>query len=324
MENLLAALRAVGEETRLRILGLLAHEELTVSELTLILDQSQPRVSRHLKLLIGAGLLTRSQEGTWAFFRLVDEGDLADLVQSIVDRIPAEDVQHIADLNRLSDIRQTRAKEAKDYFASVADNWSDIRKLHVPEEQVEAILLEACAGRNIENLLDVGTGTARMLELFSDQIERGTGIDLSQEMLAVARATLTEKGLRNCQARLGDMYNIPLASDSQDVVLVHQVLHFADQPDSAIREAARVLRPGGRLLIVDFAPHNNETLRTDHAHRRLGFSDRDMANWCHAAGLDGVGVHHLDEGELTVCIWVYDRPSAVVQLVEPARVEDRS
>ncbi|HXV74051.1 MAG TPA: metalloregulator ArsR/SmtB family transcription factor, partial [Sphingomonadales bacterium] len=245
MDKLLTMLRAAGEPTRLRILGLLGHGELTVTELTQILGQSQPRVSRHLKLLSEAGLLARLQEGTWAFYRLAEDEETGNFSRTLVDLIPDADALHRRDLERLRLVREARAKEASQYFRANAADWDRIRSLYVPEVSVEKRLLKIFEGKRIENLLDIGTGTGRILEIFSGSIKRGLGIDLSHEMLSVARANLAEKKIANCQVRLGDMYSIPLDNASQDAVIFHQVLHFADDPAAAIAEAARVLRQGG-------------------------------------------------------------------------------
>lgn len=319
MDSLLSALRAAGEETRLRILGLLAQGELTVSEITQILSQSQPRVSRHLKLLCEAGLLLRFQEGTWVFYRLCDDGEVGALTQTIVERIPAENIQHKRDLERLEDIRANRADMAASYFSENAENWSQVRNLYVPEQQVEKKLLEAVKGKNIHNLLDVGTGTGRILEVFAPHIKKGLGIDLSPDMLAVARTNFAKHSLNHCQARQGDMYNIPAEGSTQDVVIIHQVLHYADQPEEVLREAARVLRPDGVLLLVDFAPHELEELREQHAHRRLGFSDNEMLSWGKSAQLDHINTIRLAGEKLTVKIWQFNKPLAHIRLSSSLR-----
>lgn len=307
MDTLLTLLRAAGEPTRLRILGLLGHGELTVSELTQILGQSQPRVSRHLKLLSEAGLLHRFQEGTWAFYRLSEEGESGYFARTLVDLIPEDDALHRRDLERLRMVREARAKEAAQYFRANAADWNRIRSLYVPEEEVEKRLLGALKGKRIDTLLDVGTGTGRILEIFAPNIKRGLGIDLSHEMLSVARAMLAEKRIANCQVRLGDMYSIPVDNQSQDAVIFHQVLHFADDPAAAIAEAARVLKPEGAMLIVDFAPHEMEFLREQHAHRRLGFARKEISRAADDAGLKEVNVTDLAGGELTVTIWQFEK-----------------
>ena len=303
MENLLNGLRAAGEPTRLRLLALCAHAELTVSELTQILGQSQPRVSRHLKLLCESGLLDRFREGTWAFYRFSERVECAGLGRALIDLIPADDDTLSRDLERLEAVKQARAEAAAEYFRANAAQWDEIRSLYVSESAVEQALLESFGDEEIEDFLDIGTGTGRILVVFGDRVRRGIGIDLSHEMLAIARANLEHANLRHCQVRHGDMYNLPLAGGTCDAVTIHQVLHFADDPAAAIAEAARVLRPDGRLAVVDFAPHEVEFLRSEHAHRRLGFADEEIAGWCRAVGLEVDATRHLAGDPLTVTVW---------------------
>lgn len=318
MDVLLSGLRAAAESTRLRLLAVCAEGETTVSDLVRILGQSQPRVSRHLKLMCEAGLLERLREGSWAFYRLADESTPGGrLARRLVSLIPAGDPQVALDRRRLADANAARAAAADAYFRANAADWDRIRSLHIDENEVEGALRAALPQR-IGTLLDIGTGTGRMLHLLADRIERGVGIDLSRDMLAVARANLALAGLRHCHVRHGDMYRLPVVDAFADAVIVHQVLHYADRPAAVIAEAARVLRPGGVLVIADFAPHDLEALRTDHAHRRLGFSDREVSDWCRAAGLGGATVSHLAGDPLTVTVWRAERPNT------PAALRDRT
>lgn len=308
---LLAALRAAGEPTRLRILALTARAELTVSELTQILGQSQPRVSRHLKLLCDAGLLDRFREGTWVFYRFSNGTSTVNLGRVITDLIPADDALIRADMLRLEAIKKGRAEAAADYFRANAGHWDEIRRLYVPESDVETVLRRQFADCPLNDFLDVGTGTGRMLEVFGPDANNAVGVDMSREMLAVARVNLDRAGLGNCQVRLADMYNLPLPAHSFDGITYHQVLHFADDPAAAIAEGARVLRPGGKMVVVDFAPHELEQLRHEHAHRRLGFADAEIAGWCAAAGLKPGPVEHLAGTPLTVSVWPATAPATV-------------
>lgn len=303
------ALKAAGEETRLRVLALLAEAELTVSDLTDILRQSQPRISRHLKLLVEAGLVERFREGTWAFFRLAEHGGGADVARALIERLNPGDQTITRDRERLSSVRQARAAAAQAYFRAHAAEWDRIRKLHVADEAVEDAIRAALSDKPFRSLLDLGTGTGRMLEMFGPDIERGLGLDLSLDMLLLARDRLERAGLRNCSVRQGDIYDLPLANDSFDVVILHQVLHFLDDGARAIREAARVLRPGGRLLVVDFAPHEQEFLREQFAHRRLGFAPDTVMQWITASGLDPAMHKSLapdpgPEGKIAVSLWL--------------------
>jgi len=307
--DLSGALKAAGEETRLRIVTLLSEAELTVSELTDILRQSQPRISRHLRLLAEAGLVERFREGSWAFFRLGERGGSASLARDLVARLDPHDATIARDRERLASVRAARAAAAQKYFARHAAEWDRIRKLHVADDAVEEAIRAALADKPFRSLLDLGTGTGRMLELFGPAIERGLGLDMSLDMLSLARTRLDRAGLRHCSVRQGDIYDLALPKDSFDVVIIHQVLHFLDDGARAIAEAARVLRPSGRLLVVDFAPHDLEFLRDKHAHRRLGFPPEAVSAWLSAAGLDVMAQHTLkpdrnSDGKIAVSLWL--------------------
>jgi len=309
-EVVLDVLRAVGEETRLRIVALLQHGELTVTDLTDILGQSQPRISRHLKLLADAGVVDKHREGTWAFFELAGEGPIAELVTDLLARVEDHDPVTAIDLDRLEVVRGRRAAAAQEYFAGVADHWDEERSLHAADEIVEAAILHVAGQRPYHSVLDLGTGTGRMLQLLAkDGVERAVGIDNSHSMLAVARANLERAEVRRVDLRQGDVYSPPFEHGTFDLVVIHQVLHFLDDPARAVREAARLLSPGGRLLIVDFAPHSLEFLRGEHAHHRLGFRTDTISGWLAHAGLEvgparTIDPPHTDVDErLTVCLW---------------------
>lgn len=306
---LLEGLKAAGEDTRLRLLAVLDAVELTVTDLTEILGQSQPRISRHLKLLADAGLVERHREASWMFYRRAVEGRGGRVAARLLDLLDPDDPVLRRDRERLAQVRAERADQAQAYFAAHAERWDAIRSLHVPEAQVERAILEALGDEPITDLLDLGTGTARMLEIFAPRITRGLGVDLSPHMLSIARVNLERAGVRNCSVRQSDIYAVPLPRGGFDAIIIHQVLHFLDEPARAIREAARLLRPGGRLLVVDFAPHGLEFLREAHAHRRLGFSAEAVCAWMVQAGLEP-GPHRAlrpDPGAgeaLTVSLWM--------------------
>jgi ubiquinone/menaquinone biosynthesis C-methylase UbiE len=286
IENLVAMLRAAGDPTRLRLLLLLREAELAVSELIEIVGQSQPRVSRHLKLLGEAGLLERFKEGSWVFYRAAGQGKGAELSRALAALADPGLIE--TDRGRLIHVREARAAAAAAYFKANAAEWERIRALHAPEKDVEAAIIRRLTAKPIENFLDAGTGTGRMLELLAPHARRAIGIDVSPEMLAIARDRLAREKLPEVQVRLGDIYRLPFANGGDagfDAVLFHQVLHYLDDPGAAVAEAARVMRPGGRLAIADFAPHGLEFLRDDYAHRRLGFSDREVKSWFDTAGL---------------------------------------
>ena len=316
-DELSTMLKAAGEETRLRLLALLAEAELTVTELTEILRQSQPRISRHLRLLAESGLVVRFREGSWAFFRLPEHGDKAELARTLAALLDPDDRVMARDRERLAAVRAARATAAQAYFREHAAEWDRIRRLHAADAAVEAEIQQALADRPFRSLLDLGTGTGRMLELLGPGLERGLGIDLSLDMLALARARLDRAGLRHCSVRHADIYDLALPRDSFDVVIVHQVLHYLDDGARALREAARVLRPQGRLLVIDFAPHELEFLRDEHAHRRLGFAEETVSQWLQQAGLDVISHRSVppeagSDGEIAVSLWLARDPRLAI------------
>ena len=317
LDKLVDLLKAAGEPTRFRLLALLAAGDLTVTDLTEILGQSQPRISRHLKLLTEEGLIERYQEGAWAYFRLRQDGEPAVVIRQLLGAASPSDAVLQRDSERLATVKRVRAERAQDYFSRNASAWDELRRLHVSDEAVEGALLKLVGTTPIDSLLDLGTGTGRMLELFGPHIERGLGIDMSLDMLSLARARLERAGLKHCSVRQGDIYELPVPKDSFDVVLIHQVLHFLDDGGRAIAEAARTLRPQGRLLVVDFAPHDLEFLREEHAHLRLGFAPESVTQWMNAAGLD-VALHRVlppepeSEGKIAVSLWLARDPRLAV------------
>ena len=312
LDQTVSLLRAAGEPTRLRLLILLSQSDLTVSDLTEILGQSQPRISRHLKLLSEAGLLERYQEGAWAYFRLTDQGIGSGIVNSVIRQVNPEDPQTIRDNDRLSAVRERLAERAAEYFSLNAKQWDKIRSLHVDEEKVEAAMLDMVGNDSFESMLDLGTGTGRILELFSHLYQKGTGIDASRDMLSLARSRLDSASLSRVQTRQGDLYILPTQANTFDLVTIHQVLHFLDDPSGAVREAAKAVAAGGRLLIVDFAPHSLEFLQSEHAHRWLGFSDKQIGSWLNTSGLKLLEARHLEPetssrqrgDQLTVSLWL--------------------
>ncbi len=300
-------LRAAGESTRTRILWLLGRGELSVGELAQVLSQSQPRLSRHLKFLTVAGLVERLPEGAWVFYRLPAEGRSRALIDMLMDGLDPEDPVLRRDFARLEEIKSARAQAATDYFSRVADDWDRLRAMQFPESGLEQAVLEAAGPGPFDLAIDFGTGTGRMLSLLSPRARRVEGIDLNHHMLTVARSNLRKAGIENATVRHGDATSAPYPDASADLVVIHQVLHFLDDPGRSLSEAARVLRPGGRLVVVDFAPHTLERLRTDYSHRRLGVSDADFRLWAAKAGLETESVSTFEsptgvEG-VTVLIW---------------------
>lgn len=309
-DQVVGALRAAGEQTRLRALALLTEGELSVGEIAQALGQSQPRVSRHLKLLTEAGLVERAPEGAWVFYRLpranTTERRLAEATLAMLD---PDDPVLSRDAERLIAIRAAREAIARAYFERNAEDWDRLRALHLPEADIESAILAAAGAGPFDFMVDVGVGQGRMIQLFANRVGRAEGFDTSRQMLTIARATLDDLRAK-AAVSFGDAYAPPIEAGAADLVTIHQVLHFLSDPGRAVAEAARLLTRGGRLLVVDFAPHDLEFLREEHAHRRLGFADAEIGAWCEAARIENVKTTTLapaKSGALTVKIWAGDK-----------------
>ena len=312
MDELVNMLRAAADGARLRMLALCADGELTVTEITDILGMTQPAVSRHLKILTEAGLLTRFREGAWVFHRLADEGPAATTGAWLVEACAPDDPARRRDLERLAEIRVRRAETAQAYFRQNAEVWDAVRSLHVDERLVEERLL-AMAPTMVEDFLDLGVGAGRMLELLAPRARRASGLDINHAMLAVARDRVAAAGLSHCSLRQGDLYAAPFQDERFDLVTAHLVLHYLDKPARALHEIARVLKPSGDVILVDFAPHDLNHLREEHAHRRLGFSTDEVVRWLADAGLELAEEDRLPGKPLTVCLWRAKKKRAKAQ-----------
>jgi ArsR family transcriptional regulator len=302
----------------MRVLLLLARGALSVGELAYILGQSQPRLSRHLKLLTEAGLVERLPEGAWVFYRLPADGSARAFVDGLVGMVADEDDQVRRDFERLDSVRADRSTAAQSYFSRVAARWDELRALHYDEGKIEQVVLAAAGPGPFDLVVDFGTGTGRMLALFAERSRRAEGIDLSHQMLTVARSNLEAAGAANASVRHGDATAAPYPDACADLVIIHQVLHFLDEPEGALKEAARVLKPQARLIVVDFAPHALEQLRSDHAHRRLGIADSDFGLWAERAGLSisqrQTFIQPADREGVAVTVWTAERTGGAQSL----------
>jgi len=286
MERHALILKALGHPERLRILSLLSRGELTVSELVQILGLSQPRITQYIKSLESAGIIERLKEGSWVFSRIKRGNEVVTaIVATTLATLPQEDAVHKADLRRLEDVRAERSKAAEAFFAGVANDRGQLGHEYLPQADIEARLKLLAGAGPFLYMVDLGTGTGRMLEVFSDVIKRGSGIDNNTDMLKVARHKLATQEHRHIAVRQGDLHATPLDADCADLVTLHQVLHYLDDPQEAILEAARLLNKSGQLLIIDFESHDREEFHKIYAHRRLGFSDMQISEWLDHAGL---------------------------------------
>lgn len=323
MTALLPIFHALADATRLRIFHLLKAMELSVGEIAVVIGQSQPRVSRHIRILAEAGLIERRREGSWVFLTPASNAGAAATL-AWFDAVPAAEEERLwfaADVARLEAVRAERARAAALYFAEHAEEWDAIRSLHAPEREVEAAMLDILGHCGVGRLLDIGTGTGRMVELLGPSADSVIALDRSAEMLRLARAKLAPELAGKCQLMIGDFNGLPLDEASVDTVILHQVLHYAQAPQHVVAEVARVLAPGGRVLIVDFAPHDREELRQRAAHARLGFSDEQIADWMRQSGIEQTVTRGLAGDALTVNLWLGERRAASVHPLHPAAKE---
>ncbi|PLW75564.1 ArsR/SmtB family transcription factor [Cohaesibacter celericrescens] len=313
LDEMVGLLKASGEPTRMRLLSLLAEGDLSVKDLTAILHQSQPRISRHLKLLYEAGLVERLPEGAWVYYCLTRDEAKGDLIAAALRHVDQQDVMIRRDRERLEQIRTASAQQAADYFQQNAERWDELRALHVPESAVEQAIVASLGDKPIDQLLDLGTGTGSILSLLAHQCRYGLGLDANRSMLAIARSRLDGPNHGHLHVQQGNILDLASLDRQFDLVTLHQVLHYLDDPSAALEEASNVIAPGGRILVVDFAPHSHEFLRKDHAHRRLGFSHDAMRRWMAEAGFKLTIAKDLEQERrlvemsdtpLTVTVWV--------------------
>ncbi|CAM3630178.1 ArsR family transcriptional regulator [Litorimonas haliclonae] len=286
MENFAAALKTMGHVDRLRILALLARGELTITELVQILGLSQPRVTQYIKSLESVEIIERLREGSWVFSRLKRGNPaLTKLVETTLQTLPQNEALLLSDMRRLNEVRDARSRVADAFFARVAQNSDQLGDEYLPQERIEDALLKISGDGPFDFMIDMGTGTGRMLELFSGRITRGAGIDSNPDMLKVARHKLAPDQFGHISVQQGDLHATPFRENTADLVTLHQVLHYLDDPREAIYEASRLLTRDGQLLIVDFEAHTEDHFREDYAHRRLGFTDLDITEWAKWADL---------------------------------------
>lgn len=307
MEQVARILKLLGHPDRLRIVALLSRGELTVSELVSVLQLSQPRVTQYIRSLEEVGIIDRLREGSWTFSRLRPDADgLSPLVTHVLNALPETDPVLQSDMSRLSSVRAARAKQSEQFFADVANNRGQLSHEYLPQSRTEAVLLKEIGDRHFDFMVDLGTGSGRMLALLADRVERGTGVDLSPDMLRVARHTLSAPEFSHLQVQQSDLSATPLADNVADLVTVHQVLHHLDRPSDALREASRLLRPDGVLMVVDFAEHDRDEFRQDYAHRRLGFSETEIQTLLEPLGFTGTACHRIvseEAGRPDLLVW---------------------
>ena len=277
MDAIATYLKTLGHPDRLRILALLSQGELTVSELVQILGLSQPRVTQYIKSLEQVGIVERMREGSWVFSRL-KRGQQANsaILAATLAALAGENALLDSDRDSLNKVRDDRSRQAEAFFASVANDLDQLGHEYLPQADIETALLSLVPGQEFSRMVDLGTGTGGMLKLFAPHIRSGVGVDDSVEMLRVARHTLSDDAYMHISIQQADLQDAPLKDGAADLVTLHQVLHFLEEPARAVNEAARLLVDDGHLLITDFALHDFDSYHEKYSHRRLGFSDQDM------------------------------------------------
>ena len=301
-DDYIDALRAISEPTRFRLTRLCAQGELTVSELMRIVGQSQPRVSRHLKLLQDAGVLESFREQHWVFYRVAQNSPSQQLVSDLLQHLPADDDLMDFDQTRLNELRDARAKLSEEFVETEVPDWLRLHEYHGDELRFGDAVRDALAGREVGHLLDIATGTGRMLKIAGPLAESGVGIDLSKKMVMVARNALAEADLPHLTVRQEDMYQMRFPARHFDTVTIDQVLYFASNPDALIREATRVLKPSGRLLLVAFTEAANA--KTPPA---VSIAISDIRSWLEDAGLKIVTTNVLPGDVLDISLLVSEK-----------------
>ncbi len=307
VDTVIEGLKAAGEPTRLRLLCICSRGEFTVSEIHEIVDQSQPRVSRHLKLLCNAGLLERHREQHWVFYRVPQRGKGAELARILLSVVPDDDPQLELDRRRLSEVLDRRAEAAR-RFVEKTGLGKGVAQLD-DEASVDVLILRTLGDEPVGELLDIGTGTGRMLRLLGEHADRAVGIDISHAMLMLARSNLHAAGLDHLSVRHGNMYQLRFADQCFDTVTIDQVLFQAEQPGQVLREAARVLRPGGRLLLLEFLTETTIGLWEQDTGDLAVIDEGLLEDWYRDAGLRSIASRRLSGSPFPVVLSMARRQS---------------
>lgn len=280
----LETLKALADPTRLQLLLLLGQSELTVQELTEILGMGQSRISRHLKILAEAGLVAVKRQGTWGYYRQgLDNPLFAEIWPALRNRLQANPAQ-LEFQRRLAAVLEGRRRRSADFFERHARQWDALASRVLPMANYRPALEAALP--NCRLLLEVGLGTGGLLPVLRQRAERVVGVDQSQAMLQQASLRLARLQLDGVDLRLGEMTHLPLADAEADAVVLNMVLHHAPQPERVFRELARVVAPGGRVLVADLQRHEQEWVREDIADQWLGFEQAELRGWLESSGLE--------------------------------------
>tara|TARA_Y100000590_G_scaffold470770_1_gene669895 strand:- start:22065 stop:23030 length:966 start_codon:yes stop_codon:yes gene_type:complete len=304
---------ALADETRLRIVNILSNCELNVQDLVSVLSQSQPRVSRHLKILDEANLIERIKEGNWVFCKLISSEGIRPIIDYVSKTKKNNSDIYTRDQKKLSLLIKNRAREANYYFNRIESEDASIGEYNISDNIIDQKIISIIE-KNIKlplsDIIDLGTGSGKILSLLSGSYLHGIGIDNNPNMLKMARSRFKQQGIQNCDLTFGDITDLSLKENNADLVVLHQVMHYFDDPNILISQAARLLMRDKYILVVDFDSHSNESLRKRFSHRRLGFSDEQIINIfekynCILIDKDSGASNRLKNVEGLVCkIWL--------------------
>lgn len=281
--NLLAVFKALADQTRLRLWCVLNYHELTVSEIVRIMEMGQSRISRHLKIMTEAGILTARRSGLRVFYTVAHTRNTNDLRRFMEDATGAEE-PYVGDVTRAGAIMQERRFETSRFFDGVAAGWEQLRSELYGNTDVDAMLIEHVP--SCRTAVDIGCGTGDLARLLAARADRVIGVDNSQGMLEHARSRFN--GQDQAEFRLGDIEHLPLGDGEVDCAVMNMVLHHLQSPAAGLAEARRVLRDGGTLLVADLGPHQDQKLRARFGDRWMGFDADLLESWIREAGFTAV------------------------------------
>ncbi|MFP4039119.1 MAG: metalloregulator ArsR/SmtB family transcription factor [Desulfosudaceae bacterium] len=274
--------KALSDETRLRLLNLLLHHELKVGEMVAVLEMGQSRISRHLKILVEAGLLNTIREGTWGLYLVADSGPGHDLVESIRYLFEDNDLMQ-ADLVRAAGVIKERRLSTQRFFNTIADRWGLLKQEILGDFDLNRVILKEVGRHSVA--VDLGCGTGDLLEVMFAHAGKVIGVDSSPGMLDQARKRFNNHDNR-VEIRLGELEHLPLSDQEASLAITSLVLQYLDEPEAAIAEVSRVVRPGGCFLIADLERHQQAVLREKYGARWLGFDTEKIKQWLLNQGFD--------------------------------------
>ncbi|HBA88778.1 MAG TPA: ArsR family transcriptional regulator [Geobacter sp.] len=291
---MLDLLKALADPCRLRLVAVLLRAEFTVQELTQILAMGQSRISRHLKILTEAGVLSVKRQGTWSYYRVGDGNDFFRAIRPAVERELERLPERRDDLAAVALALEARRKRSLEFFDQHARSWDVLSRtlLPVPEYQERLLALVP----SVDTLLEIGVGTGALLPDLARRAHKVIGVDHSPAMLEEARRRVADDGNGAAELRLGEMTHLPLADGGAGCVVANMVLHHAADPQAVLAEIARVLKPQGTLVLADLARHEREWAREQLADQWLGFEVEELQGWLKGAGLDGIQVDRVAAG----------------------------